>query len=110
MVNTLLFTLFLNSIVAQQLSGSVLYDGKAMPKIPKTQLKKLSNDPYCGSTHKEPIYRQGLIVNENKTLKNVLVYLKNIKYDGEIPKDTVILDQNGCLYSPRVIGIMQNQK
>ena len=110
MANILLFTLFLNSIVAQQLSGSVLYDGKAMPKIPKTQLKKLSNDPFCGSTHKEPVYRQGLIVNENKTLKNVLVYLKNIKYDHQIAKDTVILDQNGCLYSPRILGIMKNQK
>ena len=110
MANTLLFTIFINSIVAQQLSGSVLYDGKAMPKIPKTQLNKLSNDPYCGSTHKEPVYRQWLIVNENKTLKNVLVYLKNIKYDHQIAKDTVILDQNGCLYSPRILGIMKNQK
>jgi len=110
MTITLLFMLFLNSIVAKQLSGSVQYDGNPMPKIPKTQLKKLSNDPFCGSTHKEPVYRQGLIVNENKTLKNVLVYLNDTKYEGDIIKDTVILDQNGCLYSPRVIGIMQDQK
>ena len=50
---TLMSMLFLNSIFAGQLSGSVKYDGKAMPKIPKTQLKSLLNNPYCGSTHKK---------------------------------------------------------
>jgi len=110
MANTLLFTIFINSIVAQQLSGSVLYDGKAMPKIPKTQLNKLSNDPYCGSTHKEPVYRQGLIVNENKTLKNVLVYLKDAKYDSGAPETQAVIDQKGCTYSPHVQGMMAGQE
>ena len=107
---TLMLMLFLNNIFAEQLSGSVKYDGKAMPKIPKTQLKSISNDPYCGSTHKEPVYKQGLIVNENKTLKNVLVYLKDAKYDSVALVTQAVIDQNGCTYSPHVQGMMAGQE
>jgi len=105
---TIIISIFISSILAETLMGTVKYDGKAMPKIPKTQLKSLSKDPYCGSTHKEPVYRQALIVNENKTLKNVLVYLKDAKYEGDAP-DTLILNQKGCMYSPHILGIMKNQ-
>ena len=109
MTITLMFMLFLNFIIAEQLSGSVKYDGKAMPKIPKTQVK-MDADPVCGSSHKEPVYRQGLIVNENKTLKNVLVYLKDVKYDGKIPETQSVLDQKGCMYEPHVQGMMAGQE
>ena len=73
---TLLLAITVNSINAEKLTGYVKYDGKPMPKISKTQLnKKMNADPVCGASHKEPVYMQWLIVNENKTLKNVLVYL-----------------------------------
>ena len=106
---TLMSIFFINSIFAGQLSGSVNYDGKAMPKTPKTQVK-MDADPVCGSSHKEPVYRQGLIVNENKTLKNVLVYLKDVKYDGKTPETQSVLDQNGCMYEPHVQGMMAGQE
>ena len=35
MTISLILMLFLNNIIAEQLSGSVKYDGNAMPKIPK---------------------------------------------------------------------------
>jgi len=106
---TLMSMFFINSIFAGQLSGSVNYDGKAMPKTPKTQVK-MDADPVCGSSHKEPVYRQGLIVNENKTLKNVLVYLKDAKYDSVAPVTQAVIDQNGCTYSPHVQGMMAGQE
>ena len=109
MTISLILMLFLNNIIAEQLSGSVKYDGNAMPKIPKTQLK-MDADPVCGSSHKEPVYRQGLIVNENKTLKNVLVYLKDVKYDGKVRETQAVLDQTGCMYSPHVQGMMAGQE
>ena len=106
---TLMSMFFINSIFAGQLSGSVNYDGKAMPKIPKTQVK-MDADPVCGASHKEPVYRQGLIVNENKTLKNVLVYLKDAKYDSVAPVTQAVIDQKGCTYSPHVQGMMAGQE
>ncbi len=106
---TLMSMFYINSIFAGQLSGSVNYDGKAMPKTPKTQVK-MDADPVCGSSHKEPVYRQGLIVNENKTLKNVLVYLKDAKYDSVAPVTQAVIDQNGCTYSPHVQGMVAGQE
>ena len=106
---TLMSMFFIKSIFAGQLSGSVYYDGKAMPKIPKTQVR-MDADPICGSSHKEPVYRQGLIVNENQTLKNVLVYLKDVKYDSGVPESPAVIDQKGCTYSPHIQGMMAGQE
>ena len=103
-------SIFISSIFAETLTGTVKYDGKPMPKKPSTQLKKLTDDPVCGSKHKTPVYRQSVIVNDNKTLKNVLVYFKDIKYEEDPTETPATLDQNGCLYSPHVLGVMANQQ
>ncbi len=105
----LILVFSLNSVYAEQLTGSVKYNGKPMPKISKTQVK-MDADPVCGAAHKTPVYRQGLIVNENKTLKNVLVYLKDAKYDSGAPGTQAVIDQQGCTYSPRIQGMMAGQE
>ena len=107
--SALITSIFLSSIFAGTLTGIVKYDGKAMPKQPSTQLK-MDSDPVCGSKHQTPVYRQSLIVNDNKTLKNVLVYFKDIKYEKGPTETPATLDQNGCLYSPHVLGVMANQQ
>tara|TARA_Y100001970_G_C13987368_1_gene726381 strand:+ start:101 stop:835 length:735 start_codon:yes stop_codon:yes gene_type:complete len=105
---SLLFILW-DSSYGNTLSGIVKYDGKPMPKIAKTQLK-MNADPICGSSHKTPVYMQSLIVNDNATLKNTVVYLKNVEYKGEIPKTPAVLDQKGCMYIPHVQAIQAGQE
>ncbi len=67
-------------------------------------------DPVCGSSHKEPVYNQSFIINEKGYLKNVMVYLKDVKYVGKAPETQAVLDQNGCMYSPHVQGMMKGQE
>ena len=67
-------------------------------------------DPVCGAAHKTPPYRQSFVMNEDGYLKNVMVYLNNIKYDGKIPETQAVLDQNGCTYSPHVQGMIAGQE
>ena len=98
--------LFFSSILAGSLSGKVNFQGKA----PKKKTVRMDADPVCGSAHKTPPYRQSFVMNEEGYLKNVLVYLNNIKYDGKIPETQAILDQNGCTYSPHVQGLMASQE
>ena len=88
------------------LSGKVNFKGKP----PKAKTLKMDADPICGSSHKEPVYRQSFILNTDGFLKNVLIYLKDIKYDGKIPETRAILDQNGCMYVPHVQGILAGQE
>ena len=109
MIIVIITSIFAGSILAATLMGTVKYDWKPMPKKASTQLK-MNADPVCGSSHKDPVYRQSLIVNDNATLKNVLVYLVNVKYDGEADTTQAVIDQNGCMYSPHVQGIMAGQE
>ena len=102
---TVLCVLFISSALGGTLSGRVNFDGKP----PKKKTIKMDADPVCGSSHKEPIYNQSFIINEEGYLQNVLVYLKDIKYDGKIPDTQAVLDQKGCMYSPHVQGIMVGQ-
>ena len=89
------------------LSGRVNFEGKAPKK--KTLNNKMNADPVCGSSHKDPVYNQSFIMNKEGYLKNVMVYLKDVKYDGKIPETRAVLDQNGCLYVPHIQGMMAGQ-
>ncbi|SVC08919.1 uncharacterized protein METZ01_LOCUS261773, partial [marine metagenome] len=93
---TVLCGLFISSALGGTLSGRVNFDGKP----PKKRTIKMDADPVCGSSHKEPVYNQSFIINEEGYLQNVLVYLKDIKYAGKTPDTQAVLDQNGCMYSP----------
>ena len=50
-------------------------------------------------------------MNDNGTLPNVFVYIKEgaDKYAFTPPADPVTLDQNGCMYKPHVFGILTGQ-
>ena len=102
---TVLCGLFISSALGGTLSGRVNFDGKP----PKKRSIKMDADPVCGSSHKEPVYNQSFIINEAGYLQNVLVYLKDVKYDGNTPDTQAVIDQNGCMYSPHVQGMMVGQ-
>ena len=100
---TSLCSLFISSTLGGDLSGRVDFVGKS----PNKKALKMDADPVCGSAHKEPVYNQSFIINEEGYLKNVLVYLKNVKYDGNTPDTQAVIDQNGCMYSPHIQGMMK---
>ena len=103
---TITYGILLSCIFAGSLSGRVNFQGKA----PKKKIVKMDADPVCGASHKTPPYRQSFVMNEDGYLKNVMVYLNNIKYDGKIPETQAVLDQNGCTYSPHVQGMIAGQE
>ena len=88
------------------LIGNVKYQGK----VPKARPLKMDADPVCGASHTDKVLSESFIVDADLNLKNVLVWLKNVKYEGDVTKDVAVIDQNGCVYSPHVLGIMKDQK
>jgi plastocyanin len=54
---------------------------------------------------------EDVIVNGNQTLKNVFVWVKAGLPEGTwpVPTTPAVLDQDGCMYTPRVLGVMINQ-
>jgi plastocyanin len=84
------------------ISGTVKFDGAA----PKASKIDMSQDPGCkGMNEAENVSVTG------GDLANVFVYVK----DGlgsrtfDVPKDPVVLDQQGCRYHPHVLGVMAGQ-
>jgi len=90
-------------------TGKIAFTGEK----PKIALLDMSAQPSCERQHKgEPIKSEEVVINGNGTLKNVFVWVKsglpaNTKW--AVPETNVTLDQTGCLYKPRVIGVMTTQ-
>lgn len=87
--------------------GTVQFTGKT----PAPSAIKMDADPQCQLQHKAPVQKEDVIVNSNGTLKYVFVYVKQ-GLEGKIfpaPSTPVILDQQGCLYHPHILGIQVKQ-
>jgi plastocyanin len=93
---------------AGSISGRVLFTG-ARPAMPVIDM---SSNPQCERQHHTPQKAETVVVNTNGTLRNVFVWIK----DGlpparwTPPAESARLDQNGCVYSPHVLGIMEGQQ
>jgi hypothetical protein len=86
-------------------SGVVSFEGTA----PAAEKVKLSADPKCAAKHPEGLEKQPVKVKDGK-LADVLVYVKsgaNGTYTP--PTEAVVLDQNGCNYSPHIVAVQVNQ-
>jgi plastocyanin len=74
---------------------------------PKYPMLDMTADPGCPP---KPQPAETVLVNHGK-LANVFVYVKAGLPQGSFapPNQPVVLDQKGCRYSPRVMGIMVGQ-
>ena len=88
------------------LSGNVKYQGK----VPKPKPLKMDADPVCGASHDGKIFSESFIVDDEMNLKNVLIWFKDINYNGDTDKTSAVINQKGCVYDPHVLGVMKDQK
>jgi plastocyanin len=87
---------------AGSVKGTVLFEGEA----PENKTPKREADPKCGKDRPD----EAVVVTKGK-LRDVVVRIKNGSTGAhDAPKDPVVLDQHGCDYVPRVVGIVAGQK
>lgn len=87
---------------AGTITGIVGFEGE----LPAQPEQKRDADPKCP----QHVTDDAIVVDHGR-LANVLVRISNGtmgKHDA--PKQPVVLDQNGCSYSPRVVGLIAGQK
>lgn len=89
------------------ISGTIAFTGTAPanPAIDMAQEAKCREE--YSSQPTDPQY----VVNDGK-LGNVFVYVKSGLAAGATytaPTEAIVLDQNGCLYHPRIFGVMAGQ-
>jgi plastocyanin len=89
-------------------SGNILFTGKAVP----SKEIDMDEDPQCNKLHSSAVLDQPVAVNKNGTLANVFVYI-NGGLDGKKfvpPAAPAVMDQKGCWFEPRVLGIQTGQQ
>ncbi len=85
------------------ITGQVDFTGEA-PEMPDL---KRDADPFCAKT---PMKAETVVVNENKTLRNVLVRIKPGTVKGPAATEPIKVEQHDCMYRPRIQGAMADQE
>jgi hypothetical protein len=93
---------------AGEIVGKVSFEGTK----PNPVRIRMDAVPACTEANKEPVYSEEVVVNDNGTLRNVYVYVKEGAPEGNFPPpaEPVVLDQRGCQYHPHVMALMTGQK
>ncbi len=80
--------------------------------VPAPRMMRLDGDPKCvqenGAAERAA---ESLVVGENQALQNVFVYVKDGlgAFGFPVPTEPVVLDQDKCRYTPRVVGVRVGQ-
>lgn len=91
-----------------RITGTIKFSGAA-PKMPVIQM---GADPICMARHKTPITGEALVLGADNAMANVFVRIKSglPSKAWPTPSEPVVLDQNGCHYTPHVFAVMVGQK
>jgi hypothetical protein len=92
----------------QTVTGTIKFEGK----VPTLRILTMDADPVCEMKHTEPVRSEALVLGEGNALANVFVRVVSglTKKVYPVPEEPVVLDQNGCVYIPHVLGIRVNQE
>jgi plastocyanin len=89
-----------------KISGKVTLEGAA----PAQEPIQMAADPNCARLHTTPVTTEFVVAGEGGALANGFVYLKSgVQGSFPPPSDPVVLDQQGCVYHPHVMGIQVGQ-
>lgn len=88
-------------------SGMVTFSGMA----PAMAEIDMSDEAVCASKHAMTPTAETVIVGDGGGLANVFVYVKEglEGMDFPTPTERVALDQDGCMYTPHVLGVQTGQ-
>ena len=89
-------------------SGRVVFEGKA----PAREVIKMSSDPSCATGSGQKPLSDAVLVAADGALQNAFVYIKDgldPAYMFAAPSAPVVLDQKGCFFVPRVMGLRVGQ-
>ena len=92
---------------APSITGKVSFKGEP-PEMPVINMV-----PECAGKHANPHVDETVYVNENKTLRNVVVHVSAGLPPGDTPPpptEPAVLNQDGCVYIPHVLAMQAGQR
>jgi len=94
-----------DSASAGSITGKIRFAGKH----PERKAIDMSGDPACVEAHQA--YDESLLASPDGSLANAFVYVKS-GLEGKhfaIPAQPVTIDQRGCWFRPRILGVQTGQ-
>jgi plastocyanin len=92
-------------------AGSVKGEIRFQGKRPAPKAIDMSEEPACVEAHKGKAHDESLVVGSHGGLANAFIYIKS-GLEGKtfpVPSQPVVIDQKGCWFHPRVMGIQTGQ-
>jgi hypothetical protein len=94
----------LQTMNGADLTGKVTLKGTPPPEIPITM------DPACGKLRTDKVTTRHYVTSDDGGLANVFVYVKSgVDKKFDPPADKPLLNQEGCMYEPYVLGVQTGQ-
>ncbi len=92
---------------AGAISGTVKFTGTAPPPV----RIRMDADAACAKMHRGPVTVREVETGDGGGLARVVVYVKEglEGYSFPAPTETIELDQEGCMYHPRVLAVRAGQ-
>jgi plastocyanin len=90
------------------ITGRVAFQGTP----PAPNVLRMQTDKSCLIGDSPNPVDNALLVNGSGAVQNAFVYVKaglDPEYAFQVPAEPAVLDQKGCIYTPRVIGVMTGQ-
>ena len=97
-----------NAMAAGTVTGTIKYEGA----VPNMRTINMAADPTCVKNNAgKEVKAETLVLGANKELANVYVKISSglEGKDFEAPATPKTLDQNGCMYTPHIVGVMAGQ-
>ncbi|MEE8526776.1 MAG: TonB-dependent receptor [Thermoanaerobaculia bacterium] len=97
----------LEALAAGTVEGKVVFNGR--PR--RNPLIQMGADPNCLSINAgKKVVQEFVSLNRDKTVDNVFIHITDEVAGGSAPSEPVLIEQEGCIYHPRIAGAMVGQK
>src|SRR5215470_15376353 len=107
--------LFLCSLFAvdglAQGTGTIKGHVQLMGKLPGNPIIRMGMDPMCSRMNAgKRVIQEYVVATIDGSLANVFVHLQgNFPQTPVVSNEPVVIDQHGCVYAPRVVGVRVGQ-
>jgi plastocyanin len=91
-------------------AGTIKGHVRLSGKLPGNTVIRMGKDPKCADLNKgKQVVQETVKATIDGSLANVFVRLEGTFPGNAVPKSPVVINQHGCVYEPRVIGVRVGQ-